>query len=504
MTESLVRSSRPFGDADCETEIERLRSEYSDYFFSETAFNAPALDPRTYLIVGRRGSGKTALSHYFEFQERIENARAIDVDEPEVFERVMALAGDRSQVSDALQVHAVASIWDVVLWSVVFRELADFHPDIARACWFERDRGPVARFIFGVLDVVLKRCLNVESKDFATNLKEILQDPVFEAGKKAALEVARETPVIVAVDSLEQYEVDNEEMMKATAALVQCASLFNRRHAADGVHIKVFLSGEVYPYLVESVITNPLKFAKDPVFLVWRSKDLMRLICWRFYNYLKATDQLLPASQGKIRWNAHRDVYEKMWVPYFGDKLTNRANLEERTFPFILRHTHLRPRQVIVACNHIADRAIRRGTFPRFESEDILAAMQNAETELANEVINSYSAVYPQAGRIVDALRGLPSIFEGKRLDRIAPKTASEWPGNYSSASFRTLVSQLGIIGRVEATDERDVSAVFEYSVRDRLALQTDDMCAVHPMFYRRLNVEQEGFIIHPVLDEDD
>lgn len=508
MPESLTRrvtSGRPFGDADCETEVERLQSDYGDYFFAETAFNSPALDPRTYLIIGRRGSGKTALSQYFGFQTRLKNSCAVDVDEPEVFEQVMLAASERPGLSNALQVNNIAAIWDVILWSIVFREMSERHPAISRACWFGRERGPVARFIFSVLDGVLKRCLDLDANDLAKGLRDILHDPVFEEAKEAAVCVARTHPIIVAVDSLEHYEIDNEEMMRVTAALVQCASKFNRRFAEDGIHIKVFLSGEVYPHLVESVITNPLKFAKDPVFLVWRSKDLMRLICWRYFRYLNETKglELLPTT-GSIKWRNPRDVHARMWQPYFGEEIRNHVGLMERTFPYVLRHTHLRPRQVIVLCNHIADRAIRRDHFPRFDRSDVIEGIRTGELELSNEVVNSYTAVYPQAGSIVDALAGLPPVFSGNLLDKIAPKTASEWPGNYSPINFRNLVAQLGIVGRVESVDDHYVSASFEYSVRDRLALQSDDECAIHPMFYQRLHVKSEGKIVYPILHEDE
>jgi hypothetical protein len=55
----------PFGLADCESELEELHEEYQQLYFGNTPFNVSALNQRTYLIIGRRGAGKTALSHYF-------------------------------------------------------------------------------------------------------------------------------------------------------------------------------------------------------------------------------------------------------------------------------------------------------------------------------------------------------------------------------------------------------------------------------------------------------
>jgi hypothetical protein len=52
----------PFGEADCLEEVKLLKGEYSDLYFNEAPFNQAALDRNTYLIIGRRGSGKTALS----------------------------------------------------------------------------------------------------------------------------------------------------------------------------------------------------------------------------------------------------------------------------------------------------------------------------------------------------------------------------------------------------------------------------------------------------------
>ncbi|MEL6903735.1 MAG: hypothetical protein AAFP07_22610, partial [Cyanobacteria bacterium J06606_4] len=176
---------------------------------------------------------------------------------------------------------------------------------------------------------------------------------------------------------------------------------------------------------------------------------LMRLISWRFYNYLQAMELLAPESRD-IDWDSPTDVLEKMWYPYFGRTLRNEHNLPERTFPYVLRHTQMRPRQLIVLCNAIAASAMAQGTFPHFHPSTIVNAINNRQNSLAEEVINSYSSVYPRVGRIVEALTNLPMLFQGNLLDKRAPMTASEWVrSEYSPHSFRQLVSELGIVGRV-------------------------------------------------------
>jgi hypothetical protein len=229
------------------------------------------------------------------------------------------------------------------------------------------------------------------------------------------------------------------------------------------------------------------------VYLLWRPKDLLRLISWRFFCHLDVKGLLRTESKGRIDWEDHHQVLEKMWRPYFGSEITNSRGMKERTFSYVLRHTQMRPRQLILLCNAIAKRAHRDGRFPIFSEEDIRLAVRDAESDLASEIINSFSLVYPHVSTIVDALMKLPMIFPGNELDKRASQSASEWPaGTYSPAKFRRLVAELGIVGRVRRRNNVAgyVDADFEYSLRERLPLTHRDECVIHPMFYARFNVE--------------
>jgi hypothetical protein len=168
----------------------------------------------------------------------------------------------------------------------------------------------------------------------------------------------------------------------------------------------------------------------------------------------------------------------------------------------------MRPRQLIVLCDRIAQKAQKSGHFPQFSQGDVLAGVREGEIDLADEVLNSYNTVYPKVGKILDALAGIPLIFEGKELDKRAPHTASEWqPNKYSPFNFRQLVSELGIVGRIRHVDEKMaiVSADFEYSTKGRLGLLATDECAIHPMFYKRLRINiNHKLKVYPFPDHPD
>lgn len=496
----------PFGEADCESEVKLLQQGYSRYFFYHTRFNDLSLDPKVFLIIGRRGSGKTALSQFFSFQKVMNAAIAIDVDEPAAFEKVLEDITLGTPHTREVAIPRIATVWRLVIWSIIFRELQELDSRIRAACIFGSREGKLSTFIRHFLKALLDRVLQ-SNNDLLDELESIFADGRISTGIKAVLEIARRQPVIVAFDTLENYAIHDPIMMRTTAALIQCASDFNREFAHLGIHIKIFAMAEVFPHLKEEIILNPLKSVRNEVYMHWRPKDLMRLISWRLYNYLEALDLLLPESR-RIDWDSSSDVLEKMWYPYFGKTLRNEQDLPERSFPYLLRHTQMRPRQLIVLCNEIAHRAKEKGTFPIFQPDTIISAVQERQNSLAEEVINSYSSVYPKVGRIVEALSGLPMIFKGNQLDKRAPITASEWPaGDYSSHGFRQLVSELGIVGRVRHLNlEAGYAEVdFEYNTESRLPLLSDYICAIHPMFYSKLNIRYEHRVrVYPFPDHED
>ncbi len=484
-----------------------LGEDYVKYYFDYTAFNELSLAPETSLIVGRRGSGKTSLAYYFTFQKNIQNAISIDVSEPEIYEQVLTIMAGKAATTSEIAIPLLAKIWEYVIWSLIFKEYREYDSDIRKAFLVYNPSSSAPHLVLQVLRGLVDRYLK-DDGIIVDELEEFLKSRAYNNAKAAVLRLSLKRPVIVAIDSLEHYDANNEAVMRATAALVQCATQFNSQYARRGVHLKVFVTGEVFPYLIENVVTNPLKYVRNPIFLLWAPKDLLRLVCWRFYRYLLIHDQLLPESRSAIDWGSGSDVLAKMWMPYFGETIESGGGIVENTFPFVLRHTQMRPRQLILLCNRVADLARREGTFPRISQTALLNAIRSGERELATEVINSYSRIYPGVGWILDALVGSPMILPGKDLDKIAPRTAAVWPhGDYSPLKFRQVVAELGVVGRVRRRDERSgiVEADFEYNMNDRLTIQVDDECVIHPMFYQRLNTQiRKGVIVYPFPDHPD
>jgi hypothetical protein len=495
----------PFGEESCEHEIQVLHEYYPDYFYDQSRFNAESLDPNVYLIVGRRGSGKTSLTKYFNFQKQIPNAHSIDVNEPEVYHSILQKIAGNAYMAPDLVVTEVVRIWEFLIWSLIFDEYSDRDPVIARAKIVSARQTKPAYLIQSILNGLISKYAD-DSGAISNALTASLSDGLFSSAIDKVLEIAQREPVIVAVDTFERYDRENLAIMAVTAALVQSANNFNIAYADHGIHVKAFVSAEVFPHLKEAGITNTTKFIRYPIYLYWKPRDLIRLISWRFYRYLEAHGwQDLPAV---VHWEDFDDVHTKLWVPFFGERTTNKHGGIERCFPYVLRHTQMRPRQLVVLCNAIAHEAQRQECFPLFKRLSIASVIGECERDLANEVLNSYARIYPNVAEIVDALQEAPSIFPGNYLDKVAPSTAFAWPNNeYAPASFRRLITELGIVGKVRSRDEKSgtVAADFEYTMSDRLTLRTTDECVIHPMFYSKLNtIMNEKLTVYPFPDHED
>jgi hypothetical protein len=496
----------PFGEADCESELKVLgSSEYSKYYFDHTHFNREALSPKVFLIIGRRGAGKTALSQFFSFQQLMPRVTTIEVDEPAAFQQLMSKIAESAASTREVAIPRLVKIWEFVIWSTIFWQLQDKDPRINAAVMFTDKTDQVSTFIRQVLKTLVSNFL--DGDNLTDELEDFIGNERVQKAKKAVLEVVRGSKVIIALDTMENYAVRDESMMRSMGALIQCASRFSRNYARHGIYLKVFVMAEIFPYLKEEVSLNPLKFIHDEIYLQWRPKDLMRLISWRYDRYLKQHN-LLRQTINKVDWDNHHDVLREKWEPYWGKKIRTRQGLIEETFPFVLRHTQLRPRQLIVLCNSVARHAQVAETFPEFGPDSIIEGIRSAEKRLAEEVMNSYSSVYPGAARIAEALSGLPLIFKGNELDKRAPQTASQWPpGEYSSYAFRQFVSELGIVGRVRHVSEKKgiVEADFEYAGDSRISLLVNDQCVIHPMFYKKLNIRMtRNLCVYPFPDHEE
>lgn len=266
---ALRKFKKPFGLSDCEAELEILRDGYRQFYFHESPFSRAALKDRTYLIVGRRGSGTTALSKYFSFQREVKNPVCIEVSDPKVYLQILTVIAERTAHSQAIAIPHVARVWEYVLWAAIFHELRNDNLGLAAPCNIPTARSSdISEVLRTVFEFVAGLFENDDELSIGRSIDAIMNDEQLKDRIRVVKRFARTRPIFIAIDTLEQHDVHDEPLMTAMSALVQFAAGFNLKHSDDRVHLKVFMSGEVFPRLKAAALLNPLKHSRDAIFVM--------------------------------------------------------------------------------------------------------------------------------------------------------------------------------------------------------------------------------------------
>ena len=501
----------PFGFNDSAKERETL----PELYFHATNFNARARDPTVSIIIGRRGAGKTALAQYLKFNDEDPYALYVDIDEPHVFSRVLESLVSGAAGPERLNVvDDVAKVWELALWTALISQLLQKEEQVSsddrhalrsylRSINVDVDKTSVVRSVLAGLVGMFHEKAGALI-DLVFRVHQQLSCVEFLQAQSAVCRYLDRGPrAVIVIDTLEQYEIRRREMQHALGAMLQAVTQFALGGMHRNLHIKCLLPAEIVPYLLESAVQNPGKTFELPLHLRWRPKDLLRLACWRYYFYLSHLYPKDAEAVGHIDWENADEVRKHVWDRFFPPTITNRNGLVEDSFQYIVRHTQLQPRQVIWICNGIAESAKSSGTFPYFKSADVVRGVHSREDSIANEVLNSYRTVYPGSKHILSCFRSEPNLIgRASRLDKLLPRSKSAWPEEmpYDRALFWQMVAELGFMGSVTEQTDRYYETEFEYAMADRLVLNFDDVCAIHPVFYKLFSIKADKQkIVYPV-----
>lgn len=503
---------QPFGLNDSAKEAKSLPQLY----LKETEFNSKALSAMVSLIIGRRGTGKTALAQYLKFGQT-DYEIYVGIDEPQIFSRTLELVASKMHGETILSVvDDLASIWELSFWTALMSELS-----ASKGLPEGEYSKPIVKYLKhhnvvvypGKASKVIKCILRDLSKllsdkaatviDLIYRVEEILNSGTFEEAKWALLKYFdRDAKAVIVIDTLEQYNVREESMQQAIGAMLHAVNRFSQGNVHRNLQIKCLLPAEIVPYLVESSVPNVGKSFEFPLYLHWRPKDLLRLICWRYLYYIRRNFPKIYTSVPDVDWDDFDDVKAKVWKRFFPALVTNALEMAEDSFQYIVRHTQLRPRQIIWICNYIAQESHEKRHFPNFTEGDVRRGVRKVEEQLASEILNSFMKVYPEVRSILSCMRGCKNILDGRHLDELAARSKKAWPISmpYDRNLFWQIVSELGLVGAVVNKTERYWEAEFEYTMQDRLILNEQDECVIHPLFYKtfRIKVSRER-VVYPV-----
>ena len=443
-------------------------------------------------IVGRRGSGKTALLLSQEFDPK---NLAIRLSTIEALNDVHQCLVELKRTM-LVSVETAAKMWSMLLWCPVGVRVAQL-PDDRRdpRGHMEALREAVRELVEGsqgsatpddaVLRAITRRFLeelhrsgpivSMEEVRAALMLGDLPLSRVQELTREIVKE--RRLPVAILIDSLENLGDLVDQIEPTLHGLFHLVG--RQRGSHSELRIQCCFPSELWPRL-SRISSNPTKDFASRLVLQWRTEDLKHVCSSRLAHFLRAN---FP-GQFSAEYLDDGKLLENM-LPL---EVTNNSGRDEQTIVYILRHTQLLPRQVLQILNRVMELAIAESPAgpPSVRSQHVVQAVLDTEGLLCSEVFSAHSLRYPHAEEVASALLPeLPFRFTEERGHKAWNRCAAKRELQLTWAQVRTMLADIGILGRLVNENEQYLRAEFAYTVPGRWTLAPHEEYCLHPLFVR-------------------
>jgi hypothetical protein len=384
-----------------------------------------------------------------------------------------------------LMPETAARYWARHLWQAIFNQI--FRESSSELNFIDyRSKLPlVFKFIEG-RDII-------DPRDSITN--ESLQKS-FEKTRDSVLRYLTESGrrCFIIIDSLDVYPVTSPRFSRILAGLLRCITNFADSYR--NVKIYCCVPEEVEPHLFTHVANETRDLSPTTSYsrLHWKPFDLLKIVAERYREFLKihlsshiSDDQEFLVSISNVDFS-DRDNLMLFYGAIMPKYVTNRFGQKEDSIAYLVRHSQLLPRELIL----LFSRAIsishqETSSWRSITPAAIVKAVEESETALARQILKPYIAVYKElivaCESVLSELRPICSLGElhaiGKRMRKsVALETDNPW---------RTLY-EMGVIGYIDPDKSNRKSAYYEYGLfhfnsSNPIRFANHLKYCVHPLF---------------------
>jgi hypothetical protein len=529
----FFKPDQPLGDAlsivHADNDCRLIHSKYIDT--NNLLYRGLKSNPT--MIVGRRGSGKTDILLSYMFGETAQQSAQffpkVYFESPQVGSAISTVV---TQIEDMLQsayplpaVEEVAEVWSNLFWTNVLLGIAANPYDQTST-----EVGLIKKFCLALelnsdfenrpLETFLRTLLATKKAFVASGMSQggISFFASFELQRYAGLTFreakmaarnwlnANKRVALVLFDSIENLQINLTSTRLVMSGLIKCIG--ELRTTGWPIDIKCCVPAESYFRLME-ISSNVLKDFRNTIILHWHVSELLRICMARYFTYLMLWDEGEYQKLVELYPDFSRENVRMFWTKVLPEKVHNKyLNTEERTIPYIVRHTQLLPRQLITLFNSILHRSAittEKNPLPfednskRIDSRIISAAVSYGEEEAAQGILNAHLEIWPDADNILRSVFSrLPcNIVSFGQMHRcfVESGVRKTYSIELNFHDFVRMASEVGAVGRMVETSREYVTAIFEYSQPSRLIFDPNDQICIHPIFTERYGIVKEGKI---------
>lgn len=460
------------------------------------------------MIVGRRGAGKTdaLVSHIF-IDSKSKFERYIiyfdDVESATLFGNILFIINNKIRYDEPRpMVETISSLWDHIFLILVVHKIFSNRKIISD---LDIDFTSIMNF-YGLSEAEQNPFLNsvtiLESLIFAYDNSPSHRKLGFFsycASMKVGIYSIRSiynhvtdylekvsSKALILFDSFERLDVTQaHDRLALSGLLMSLGRMSGERGAFDG---KCCIPAEMFHRLTD-VSSNVIKDFERQILLHWSNIEILRLCAKRFQTFIRIHYRARKLALCLSNNLSSRDDVISFWNEFFFETIPNGINGNmELTVPYLLRHTQLLPRHMILLMNRIFSThlANKDNLNKKVPADLIREVVREAEVSVTDEIIAAYQYIWPNARtQIVEILKNLGSnIISVGELRRSYNRANIKNYGNiHHFDDLMRMITEIGVVGRLINETEQYAVAAFEYSEPYRLIFNDSDMLCIHPCF---------------------
>ena len=490
--DDLIDDDNPFGPTTLD-EIEdegSLRALYS----ADNRIHAASLRRKPGFVVGRRGGGKTAALGNLILSNP---GFTCQLETSSTFGAMATLIEDLKSYRRFMHLDQTSHIWEAALWHPVLgvlqklpgcpREVIDYLSGLVPNPRAASPEGLLSRFTIEFLAQATDSSTLVADQVnlfYARNL--FLEDAL--ASAKKWMQDTECWPILI-LDSTEDFHNILADSPDSTAGLFNLVGRRARRpkitHRNADLFVAMSMPAELW-HAAQDYSYNHLKDFENIAVLHWHPRELTMIAAKRLQYYLSTFHNDFFAK--KIRKHS-ADVPKgatNTLMSCLPETVTNGFGIEEPTLTYILRHTQLLPRHLLLLLNSIwRNNQTMTGSSTKITSASVLHGVKAVEGKIVSEIAAAYGAIWPRVDDLCRRLiPTLPMSFTDGELHHAFNGVRGDFSDEYPDVHrFRRMVIEVGIVGRLIDDDGIYAKAEFEYTRPNQLNLGQDEQLCLHPLF---------------------
>jgi hypothetical protein len=467
-------------------------------FDRENVLHIEAMEERPACIIGRRGSGKTAL---LLAPSTHRNAIPVRLDTSRAFAAVATTVRQLLDEGHELYTRHVSALWEAAIWHAVFRVLL-VDPQITIQDAKQREQ--LSEYVLGLVPdfrrtsattLLIRFCQEIRTR--AKGGTSMLPDDLdlFISGNQFfgdARETARDilgagadaSDALILMDSMEDFERVVEIHGRTMEGLL--ALLGERRRHRDPFAMRMCIPAELY-YPVKEMSSNDLKDFAAKVVLQWSASELIRIAARRLWIYVSIHhgDQIDREPVLRDFQPDSAKEAEALLRGVLPKTVKNGLGTREDTLAYLLRHTQLLPRHFILLLNRVWTIHLSHSDDPLHVTEDaVRRAILVSDGDIVSEICKAYRPMYPGASAACRAvIPHLRLTFSHAEFHRVFNQHGKAATPELDIHEFKQMMIEIGAVGRWIGETTRYVEAEFEYTAPNRLYVSEDETLCLHPLF---------------------